>query len=101
MASKVISVSIKESHLEFLKNNELLSPSDIIQSGIDAAITYHKANNVEKNKLLANIKSLQEEAAIYSRYLDSIGKLEEYYKQRGNIIRTMYDEEKVKGGLNG
>jgi len=95
MGSKVISVSIKDIHAKFLDEHEQISPSEIVQMGIEAAIVHHKNEDLTRQKFLANIKGLQEEIALHTRYLEKIGKFEEWRVKRGDIIKELYDENKV------
>jgi len=96
MGSKVISVSIKDTHDKFLDEHPMISPSEIVQMGIEAAITHHKNEDANRQKFLANIKSLQEEIALHTRYLEKIGKFDEWRSKRGEIVKELYDESKTE-----
>lgn len=80
MAYKIRSVSITPEQSDFLDSHPHFSPSDLLQESIDRAIELHKKTEQDKNKLIENVKGLQQQIVYLNEFLEECGKWEEYHK---------------------
>ena len=83
--SMIISVSIDKEMAEFLDSTNL-SPSDLIQEKILEQKRIFDSYNQEKEKLLKNLQSIQQEVGNLHQFIEELGKFEDFRKWRGQHV---------------
>lgn len=92
--TKTIAVSIDAEQADFLDSLNL-SPSELMREKIEEHKRIFNATNQEKERLLQNLKGLQEEIGVLHTFIDELGKFDIFRKWRGEYVVSKKQGETV------